>query len=70
MGNSIRILVVQVVGVSLVVVVSRWLFSAKGSEFPRVRGNLRIYTIKTQWRAVGLASALLCGALAIESLRI
>lgn len=69
MRNSILTLVVQAVSVGLIVVASRWLFAAKGTDTPRVRGNIRIYTIKSQWRIVGMASAILCGALTIQSLR-
>ena len=40
--------------VALIVIATRWLIGAKGAELPRIRDGNNIYTIKWQWRTVGL----------------
>jgi hypothetical protein len=55
MENSAN-LILQVATVAVIVVATRWLFGVKGAQVPRTRGDTRIYSIKWQWRAVGLAS--------------
>ena len=42
----------------------RWLFRAKGPPVPGSRGDTNFYTIKWQWRAVGIVSAVFFIALA------
>jgi hypothetical protein len=47
--------IVQVATVALIVIASRWLFSARGAALPRTHDGSSIYGIKWQWRVVGLA---------------
>jgi hypothetical protein len=54
MQNSVSF-ILQAVTVALIVVATRWLFGAKGATLPRIRDGTKVYGIKWQWRAVGLA---------------
>ena len=69
MMKNILALVVQAVTIALIIFASRWLFSARGSDTPKVRGNRRVYTIKWQWQAVGSAGVVLGAFGGIESVR-
>ena len=55
----------QAVTVALIVVVTRWLYNAKGAESPRISGTVRTYGIKWRLRVIGYASTVFCAFLLI-----
>lgn len=59
--------ILQVASVALIAFAMRWLYAAKGAQLPTIANGTRIYGIKWEWRALGLASAVLSGALAVAS---
>ncbi|NDQ57056.1 MAG: hypothetical protein GZ088_08285 [Acidipila sp.] len=54
MQNSLSF-ILQVATVSLTVIATRWIFSAKGAQLPRTRDGASLYGVKWQWRAFGFA---------------
>jgi hypothetical protein len=57
MGGSFLSVVGSITTVALIVIATRWLSGAKGSQVPRTREGTSVYEIKWQWRAVGFAGA-------------
>jgi hypothetical protein len=68
MADSLE-LVRGVVTVALTVYAIRWLSSAKGPQSPRIRGDVSVYEIKWQLRAVAYAGAALSFGLGVANLR-
>jgi hypothetical protein len=57
----------QVATVALIIIATRWLMRAKGAQLPRTRNGTSVYSIKWQWRAVGLAGVIFSIIVSIES---
>jgi hypothetical protein len=66
MQNPVNLLW-QVATIALIVIATRWLFSARGTSVPIERGGDSLYRVKTQWRAVGVLASAFCAVLAAKS---
>jgi hypothetical protein len=67
MGSSLSI-IGQVATVALIVIATRWVFGAKGANFPRTHDGANVYGIKWQWRVLGFAGGAFWIVLSICSL--
>jgi len=67
MSNSFLSAVGSIASVTLIVIATRWLFAAKGAQFPRTRDGTSVYGIKWQWRAVGLSGGLFAVVVSVWS---
>ena len=63
--SSIFSIIGQAATVALIVIATRWLSRAKGTELPKIRGDTSVYGMKWQWRVVGLAAGLGYSALVL-----
>jgi hypothetical protein len=64
--SSISSVVGSAVTVALIVIVTRWVVGAKGSQLPRNRAATNVYDIKWQWRAIFLAGGFFAAVIAIK----
>jgi hypothetical protein len=55
MGDSLVKFIGQVATVTLIVVAIRWIYGAKGADFPKSHDGVSVYGIKWPWRAIGFA---------------
>jgi hypothetical protein len=67
MGDSLVKFIGQVATVILIVVATRWIYSAKGADFPRSHDGVSVYGIKWQWRAISFAGGAFWAALSVWS---
>ena len=69
MRNSFPEVVLQLLTATIIVIATRsftrWLMFVAGNQLPRIRGDTRIYAIRSQMRATGVVAAILCLLLAI-----
>ncbi len=67
MGSSFLSVVGSIATVALIVVATRWVSSAKGSQLPKTRDGASVYGIKWQWGAVGFAGGFFAVVMSVLS---
>jgi hypothetical protein len=65
-GSSFATFVIQVAAVALVVYLTRWLSTVKGSDVPYIQAGRSTYRVKWQIRGLGYATAAFCSLLAFK----
>jgi len=69
MGSSFLSVVGSIATVALIVIATRWLSGAKGSQLPKTRDGASVYGIKWQWQTVGLVGGVFWVVVSIWSWR-
>jgi hypothetical protein len=69
MGKSFLEIVAGALSVALIASVTRWILSVKGAQLPDIHGDCCSYSIKKQWRALGIVGIVFWVLLSVWSWR-